>query len=225
LAFDKGQFDFALCDALEKSEKWADLATASKRLLTSKTFDDAGFAHLVKADEELRDWKGMQTSALDRIKSKPKEIAAWRALAMARMRLGDVAGANEALDKLKDAGGESDAKEMRVWNQVLAGKITEETLTSLKTPRESSHAIGKSEQYLAGFAEIKMMKTDQALDSLKAAIGEEEATALDARAWVLYGDICEQYGFQDAAADSWKRARETKNKEMGAKWALATLKQ
>ena len=216
-AFDKGQFDFALCDALAKASKWEELAAAAKRLMTSKTFDDAGFTYLARSYRQQGNWKAMEAAALERTKLNPKVAEPWRALATARMRMGNTAGAEEAIAKLKEATGGSDASDLKVWNRILAGKVTDETVTSLRSPGGLVEG-----GYMVGFAEAALANTDQALDALKSAIGGEEA--LDARAWVLYGDICDRYGFKDAAASAWRFAREAKNKSDDAQWALATLK-
>jgi hypothetical protein len=54
-------------------------------------------------------------------------------------------------------------------------------------------------------------KPDDALDSLKKAVGDSDPETLDARACVVYGNICLMYGFESTAARIRERARSAKN--------------
>ena len=77
--------------------------------------------------------------------------------------------------------------------------------------------------YLIACVNSILEKPDDALDALKKAMGDSDPVKLDARAWVVYGNICHQYGFEATASSIRARARSSKNESDGAKWALATL--
>ena len=226
-AIDRAQIEQALCEAFAKSEKWEDVRTTAKQLMTSRTFADAGLEYLMKASEALNDWKGLETISLDQLKISAQDQRALRSLAIARMRSGNAAGADEAIAKLKSSSHSDKADELTSWNQILNGRITEETLASLKSQSANKPlgavTVTTGNSYLIALASATAGKTDEALDSLKSSVGITDTVELDARAWVVYGDICDQMQFKDAAAESWRKARAAKNESDAAKWSLATL--
>ena len=122
-AIDKGQIDLALCEAYSKAKRWGDVATTAKRLKASKTFDTAGYQFLMKALQAQKDWKGLETAALEETKGKIAASDAWQYVAIARMRMGNAAGAEEAIEKYKSSTSGSDGLELEVWNQVLPRKV------------------------------------------------------------------------------------------------------
>ena len=58
--------------------------------------------------------------------------------------------------------------------------------------------------------DLAMKKTEETQEALKQAVGNEDPAGMDARGWVIYGGICDQYGFPDAAATAWEKARAAK---------------
>ena len=77
--------------------------------------------------------------------------------------------------------------------------------------------------YLVALVDLEMKKTEDAQESLKQTIQNDDAEDMDPRGWVIYGRICDQYGFTDAAAAAWGKARAAKIVTREQEWALATL--
>jgi tetratricopeptide (TPR) repeat protein len=217
---EKAQIDLALCETFSKARRWPELVTAAKRLMTSKTFDSAGFEYLTRALEEQKDWKALEAAALDYGKSHEAPREPWRFIAIARILSGNTAGAADAVEKFKTLAIGSEGLELAAWNQIFQKKVTEETLDSIKKT-EGPAAV--QNPYLAALVSLQLKKTEDAQDALKKAIQNGDARTLDARAWVIYGDICDQYGFSEAAASAWARARSAKAATRDAQWALRTL--
>ncbi len=219
-AIDKGQIDLALCEAYSKAKRWGDLLTVAKRLRTSKTFDSAGYQYLMKAFQAQKDWKGLEAAALDETKSKTGTPDAWQYVVIARMRMGNAAGAEEAIAKFKETAAGSQAVELEVWNQILQKKVTEATL---ETVHKQDGPKQIHDSYLVALVDLAMKKTEETQEALKQAVGNDDSESMDARGWVIYGGICDQYGFPDAAAAAWENARAAKSVTRESEWALATL--
>ncbi len=77
--------------------------------------------------------------------------------------------------------------------------------------------------YLVALLELQLKKTEEAQEALKQAVQTADVNNLDARAWVIYGDLCDQYGFPAAAKAAWARASSAKVPTREARWALATV--
>jgi tetratricopeptide (TPR) repeat protein len=219
-AIDKSQMDQALCEAYAKGKQWKDLAITARRLTTSKTFSGAGFEFLMKALEQQHDWKALEAAALEQTKNKDAPRDAWKYVAIARMASGNGSGAEQAIARFKSSALGSEAVELAAWNEILRNKVSQDTLDSVK---KTDGPVQVSDQYLAALVELQLNQTEEAQEALKQAVQTADMNSLDARAWVIYGDICERYGFPDAAKAAWARARSAKASTREAQWALATL--
>jgi tetratricopeptide (TPR) repeat protein len=219
-AIEKSQIDQALCEAYAKGQQWKDLATTSRRLMTSKTFNEAGFEFLIKAMEEQKDWKGLETAALEQAKN--KQPGAWKYVAIARIASGNTAGAAEAIEHFKSSVSGSEAIELAAWNGIRQKRVTQDTLDSVKKTDSSGQVRNP---YVVALLELQLKKTEEAQDTLKQAIRNADVTGLDARAWVVYGHICDQYGFHEAAQSAWARARSARATAREAQWALRTIEE
>lgn len=219
-AIDKGQIDLALCESYSKAKRWADLVVAAKRLKTSKTFDSAGYQYLMKAFQEEKDWKGLESAALEETKGKISPRDAWQYVVIARMQMGNAAAAQEAIEKYKESAAGSDGLELQIWSELLQKKVSEVTLESVRN-KEGPNQVHDS--YLRALVELALKKTEEAQEALKEAIGNDSPDQMDARGWVAYGRICDQYGFPDAAKVAWTKARKAKSETREAQWALATI--
>ena len=136
------------------------------------------------------------------------------------MRMGNAAGGKEAIEKYKSSTSGSDGLELDVWNQLLQRKASEATLETVK---RQDGAPQIHDLYLVALVDLEMKKTEDAQESLKQAIQNDDAEDMDPRGWVIYGRICDQYGFTDAAAAAWGKARAAKIVTREQEWALATL--
>jgi len=105
------------------------------------------------------------------------------------------------------------------WSEIRRKKVTQETLDSAKKTEE---VAPESKSYVVALLELQLKKTEDAQQTLKQALRNNGAI-LDAQAWVIYGDICDQYGFSEAANAAWARARSAKAETRAARWALETL--
>ena len=219
-AIEKSQIDQALCEAYAKGKQWKDLATTARRLMASKTFSGAGFEFLMRALEEQKDWKGVETAALERTKDKEEQRDAWKYVAITRIASGNWSGAGEAIEHFKSLGAGSEGVELLAWNEIRQKKVSQDTLDAVKKTDGPEQVRAP---YLLALMELQLKKIEEAQEALKQAVQTADVNSLDARAWVIYGDLCEQYGFPDAAKLAWARARSVKAVTREAQWALATL--
>jgi tetratricopeptide (TPR) repeat protein len=219
-AIDKSQIDQALCESYAKGERWSDLATTARRLMTSKIFGGAGSQFLMRALEKQKEWKVLETAALEQTKIKDAQRDAWKYVAIARMASGNGSGAAEAIERFKSSAVASEAVELAAWNEIRQKKASQNTLDSVKKTDAPAQV---HDQYLVALLELQLKKTEEAQEALKQAVQTADVNSLDARAWVIYGDVCDQYGFPDAAKMAWARARLAKALTREAQWALATL--
>jgi tetratricopeptide (TPR) repeat protein len=219
-AIDKSQIDQALCEAFAKGKQWRELAATARRLMTSKLFSGAGFEFLMTALEEQKDWKAMETAALEQTKNKDAQRDAWKYVAIARITSGNGSGAADAITHYKSSAVNSEGVKLAAWNEIRQKKVLLDTLDSVK---KTEGPVQVSDPYLLALLELQLKRTEEAQGALKQAVQTADVNNLDARAWVIYGHICDQYGFPDAAKLAWSRARSAKAVTREAKWALATL--
>jgi tetratricopeptide (TPR) repeat protein len=174
----------------------------------------------MKAFQGQRDWKGLEAAALEETKLKTGTPDAWQYVVIARMRMGNAPGAEEAIAKFKEKAAGSQGVELEVWSQIFLKKVTEATLETVQK-QDGPKQIHDS--YLVALVDLAMKKTEETQEALKQAIGNDDAETMDARGWVIYGGICDQYGFPDAAAAAWQKAKVAKAVTRESEWALATL--
>lgn len=191
-----------------------------KGLMASKTFSGAGVEFLMRALEEQKDWKGVETAALERTKDKGEQRDAWKYVAIARIASGNWSGAAEAIEHFKSLGAGSEGVELLAWNEIRQNQVSQDTLDAVKKTDGPEQVRAP---YLLALMELQLKKIEEAQEALKQAVQTADVNSLDARAWVIYGDLCEQYGFPDAAKLAWARARSAKAVTREAQWALATL--
>ena len=110
--------------------------------------------------------------------------------------------------------------ELAAWNEILQKKVSQDTLDSVKKTYGPAQVHNL---YLVALVELQLKKTEEAQEALKQAVQNADVNTLDVRALVIYGKLCEQYGFPDAAKLVWARARLAKASTREAHWTLATL--
>jgi len=219
-ALEKSQIDQALCETYDKGKRWGDLATAARRLMTSNFLKEEGFGYLMRALEEQKDWKAMETAALEQTKTNASQRDAWKYVAIARISAGNGSGAVEALERYKTFATSSEDIDLGAWNEIRQKKVSQATLDAVK----KTEGIAQFRNpYLVALLDLQLRKTEEAQEALKQAVETTDTSGLDARSWVIYGDLCDQYGFPDAAKTAWSRARSAKASTREAQWALATV--
>jgi tetratricopeptide (TPR) repeat protein len=141
-----------------------------------------------------------------------------RALITAKVNLGDFKGAKEWITKLKEVD-QSQAPAFEAWGAVLS-KIANETLLA---DAETTTGTPGVDPRAKAAVQLALGRTDDARDSLRLAIKDDEFDEVDARVWVLYGLVARDYGLPDEAAALWQRARKAKNQDDTAEWSLALI--
>ncbi|MGD0137078.1 MAG: hypothetical protein ABSE57_33965, partial [Bryobacteraceae bacterium] len=145
---------------------------------------------------------------------------AWKYVAIARISAGNGSGAVEALERYKTFATSSEDIDLGAWNEIRQKKVSQATLDAVK----KTEGIAQFRNpYLVALLDLQLKKTEEAQEALKQAVDTADTSGLDARSWVIYGDLCDQYGFPDAAKMAWSRARSAKASTRDAQWALATV--
>ena len=220
--WDQTQIDVALCESLAKARKWDDLLVVSKRLMLSKMRREEGFEYFARAAGRAKKWKELEVVAQRRLQSAPADRIAMRALAGAKARLGDHAGAAEWIQKM--TGGELAGFEVRileVWNAIVAGKVDQEVLANLK--KEGGDTTSARYHYTLAMLQAALHMPEDAQQSLRLALVYEDFSSLDAKAWAVYGKVCEQYGFSNEALAAFARARADGEDDEIAEWARVVI--
>lgn len=141
-----------------------------------------------------------------------------RALLAAKVNLGDFKGTKEWIAKLKDID-QSQARAFEAWVALLS-KTADETMLAELAPGSATSGLDLQAKAAVLLA---LGRTDEARDSLRLAIKDDEFDGLDARVWVLYGLVARDYGLADEAAALWGRARKAMNQDDTAEWSFALI--
>src|SRR5262245_49315697 len=150
----------------------------------------AGFGFLMRALEEQKDWKALETAALEQTKNKDTQRDAWKYVAIARIASGHGGGAAEAIEHFRSSAVDSEGVELAAWNEIQQKKVSRDTLDSMKKTEGLAQVRNP---YLGALMELQLKKTEEAQEALKQAVQTADANSLDARAWVIYGGLCDQY--------------------------------
>uniref|UniRef100_Q01QZ8 Uncharacterized protein n=1 Tax=Solibacter usitatus (strain Ellin6076) TaxID=234267 RepID=Q01QZ8_SOLUE len=212
-AVERAQVDKAICEGLAKAGRWEDLVVAARRLGAVKTFSEESFRYLIKGLAGARKWKELETEALKRAADNAKNLAAMRAVVLAKVRLGDNAGAVEWIRKITgDNAADREEQEFGAWYLMVAGKASSESLTALQKSREKG-SREPGYQYVLAMMQAVLNMPDEAQQTLMQGVVRDDYGRLSAAAWAVYGKICDQYGFPDDAADAYGRARTSAGKD------------
>jgi tetratricopeptide (TPR) repeat protein/transglutaminase-like putative cysteine protease len=221
---ERGQLDLALCESLEKAQKWNELLIVAERLAAIHPFGDDGFRFIVKAETGLGQWKQLRTEADRRLKSAPGSLTALQAMATSTVHTGNREGAAEYLKQMAASpfGGQKD-RLFEAWVSMLVGKADRDLLTRLNHATEFGGQISADYWYTLGMLQVFLDKPEEAQRSLAKALDSDDFAALDARPWALVGKIYERYGLNDAAAVAYRKARSSPQSNEMAKWAVALI--
>lgn len=220
----KSQMDAALCEALAKAKMWDELLVVAKRLMASKTFSHQGFLFTIQAARELQNWKILEDVATQRLAADSKDNDALKQLAISKILRGDFAVAEAAITKYKLATTQTEqARELQAWNEILGKKVTSDSLKSFMADSAGEKGADADFQYTVAMLELSRGESDSAQQALKAALGTQNPKSADARAWVAFGKVCEQYGFGDFAPVAYAKARSARNDKDAARWSLRLI--
>jgi tetratricopeptide (TPR) repeat protein len=222
ISTERGQIDLALCEGYAQARRWADLLAAAQQASATFSVAEQGFAFVMKARAELKQWSGLEQDALQKLKKSADDGNALRAAALAAIGMGDHGKAAQYLKRLNEreyAGREAHA--LNAWNALLLGKVDEGMLQAVK--KDQAYGSDASAFYLTGMLETALGKPEDAQQSLGRGLELEEANQLDAKAWVLFGRIQEQYGMPEAATAAYGRARSAPRADETSGWALGII--
>jgi tetratricopeptide (TPR) repeat protein len=221
-SWEQTQIDVALCESLVKARKWDELLVVSKRLMLSKMRQEEGFEYFTRAAGGAKKWKELEQGVLRRLQSVPTDRTAMRALARVKARLGDHASAAEWIKKSAVANLIGlEERIFEVWNAIVAGKADQEMLANLK--KEGDDTKSARYHYTLAMLHAVLHMPEEAQQSLRLAVVYEDFSGLDAKAWAVYGKICEQYGFSKEALAAFARVQVDGEDDEIAEWARAVI--
>lgn len=226
LALDQAQLDKALCEGLARNRNWTELMTVGKRLEATKMFSEEGFRYLIRAAAGAKNWKELEVAAQKRLKQNDKNTAAMKALAIARLRLGDTPGALSMAEKVtSDMAASSEEYTFTAWMALLSGKADTAALDRLVKAKDLA-AKASVYSYTLATMQAALRKTDEARATLLSALQHLDLSTLPASAWLAYGRISEQYGLSEEAAAAYARARRAAEKDPSLEsneWAVTLI--
>jgi tetratricopeptide (TPR) repeat protein len=205
-AVEKAAVDKAICESLLKASSWTALMEAAKRLEASKIYSEEGFRFYIKGASGAWKWPELESEAKARFQGNPKNSAAARAVALALARQGNWTGAAEWAHKSEDPVSAAEASLVLAWSSILAGKPDQTALVELKKA-----TFGQSYRYTQAMLEASLLRPDEAVQTLMAAIGSRDYHRLDPAVWIAYSRICEQYGFPAEAGAALAKARNSEH--------------
>jgi len=219
--------DLAQCESLLNSKDWKELLVTARRLSASRRFAEEAFRYFAKAAVEEKAWAELDKVAQARVTANSMNSAAMGFVVQAQLGLKhpDVA-ATWAKKMSSTVGGGNETRNYLAWQRMLAGTADEEVLAGFTDSgtNPGSHRNGDTESlYTMAALQVLLNKTDDAQQSLRQAVSTGASQISDARAWVVYGKLCEKYGFSDDAKKAWQRARADEGSNQLARWSLSLI--
>jgi tetratricopeptide (TPR) repeat protein len=214
---DRAQLDYALCEGFRRAGDWKGLLAASRRLMAGHFFANEGFRYFTLAATQLKSWNELKLAAQARVDGSKWHTDGLKVLIIAKWRLGETASALDLAKKLAaESSAGSQEKNLAMWVRILDGSTDAVMLAD--RPDQDRDSL-----YTVAMLQTQLKKVDDAQQSLKRAIETQSFDELDARAWVVYGKICDFYGFADEAKVAWERAQSSVNDNDVAGWSLMAL--
>ncbi len=215
---DRAQIDLALCESLEKSQKWGDLLITAQNLSAYQIYENDSFYFTTAALRGLKRWNELSGEAEKQLKKKPDDSRAVRMMATALVNMGKYDEAATCFKKM--VGRIMDFSELpyAAWGLMLIGKADEQTLKDI-----SQFGISNSSDYFYATGALKVLldRSDEAQRSLNSALDLDEP--LNAKAWALRGRILESYGLADDAKAAYEKMQAFKNNDEETNWAIRVL--
>ena len=224
VTIDKKQASVALAEALETAGQWDALAEIARSLGSSGLFSSESFEYFLKAAQANGDWQELARWAQQRLDEQPDHREALRALAEASAHQQDLAILNKATNQLLENEFVSTGELMLdAWLHRLVGRVDADRLIALQQKVSSYKEPGTDFYYTQAMMEAELNQPDEALQSLRAALGDLDARQAGPKTWFVQALICDLFGFPDAADSTRQRARLAPVKDDLDRWALAAL--
>ena len=220
------QIDLALCEALSRARKWEDLLVAGKRLAGSRLFPDRGFDYLVKAAVRMEEWQQLEREALAKLEKRQNHWPAMRAIATAKVRQGEKASAIEWLNRMTAADSSGLREQIfEAQTAIAGGWVSQEHLDKLAEAKTKygKGDLGNRFHYTLAMLQVLVGATEDALVSLKLAVNLDHKEGLSPEAWVVFGKICDDYGFPNLSESAFEKARYSHYAGDMEEWALSIL--
>ncbi|MDP8981227.1 MAG: DUF3857 domain-containing protein [Acidobacteriota bacterium] len=206
---ERDQLDKALSETLARARKWDDLTVVAKRLIQTKLFSEEGFRYLLKATVGSGNWKELEAEAQRRATANPTNTFATSMVVLTKAHLGDDAGAEVWTKKLLAPEGGTNEQVLAAWISVDAGKPNGDVLEKLKKAGYQNDALS----FAMAVLQAALHQPDEAMQNLLRAVDKQDYFHLSAKAWLAYGQICEEYGFKEEAGAARIRAKEAPDDE------------
>jgi tetratricopeptide (TPR) repeat protein len=215
---DRAQIDLALCESLEKAQKWGDLLITAQNLSAYRIYENDSFYFTTTALYGLKRWNELSVEAEKQLKKKPDDSRAARMMATALVNMGKYDEAATYFKKMIGRIMAFDELPYAVWGLMLTGKVDEQTLKEI-----SQIGLSNSSDYFYASGALKVLldRSDEAQKSLDTALDQDEP--LNAKTWALRGRILESYGLADEAKAAYEKMQAFKNNDEETDWAIRVL--
>jgi len=206
---ERDDIGFALCEALEKAQRWTDLRSAAEPLLKSRFYHEAGMRWVGESFVGVHDWDGLAYAAEARLATASKDHDALQFAAIAAAVKGDRETASKYLALAKDApfGAYLPDDLLEKWIGILSKSEPEpSTNTANDTNLVSTLSSGSVYAYTLALTQLRGGNLDDCHRTLAAALNMDgkEPSGL---AWLVEGEMLKQYALNDAATAAFGRAR------------------
>ncbi len=215
---DRAQIDLALCESLEKAQKWGDLLITAQNLSAYQVYENDSFYFTTAALYGLKSWNELSVEAEKQLKKKPDDSRAVRMMATALVNMGKYDEAATYFKKMIGRIMAFDELPYAAWGLMLTGKVDEQVLKEI-----SQFGISNSSDYFYASGALKVLldRSDEAQKSLDSALDQDEP--LNAKTWALRGRILESYGLADEAKAAYEKIQAFKNNDEETDWAIRVL--
>ena len=221
---DRAQLNLALCEAYASAGHWTELLATAKSLIASRHFKAEGLHYAQKAAVASQLWAELETLAAARLEEQPEDRTGMRAMAIAKSHQGDFEERDAWLEKLgKGPFAGVHIARLEAWLAILSGKPDRSHVETLSSKDRRTGVQEVDTLYTLAELHAVLGEPDDAMHSLRLAVANSSVSELDAKAWVIYGKICEGYGFPAEAAKAYERAKATPPRDDMDWWALASL--
>lgn len=220
---DRGNLDMALCQAYARAGRWNDLLLSARALTASFAVADKSFHYVAKARAGMNQWAELERDAAAILKDKPDNDEALLTAADAMLRAGQIEKAAGYVERIRKREFLMDDDHRLLARYALLAHKADETALSTLRKGVTVSSTDPGTEYLVGLLQIAAGHPDEARQSLAGAVGDTPWTELDARPFVLYGQIQSSYGNTEGAAAAYALARRRAEADAGSAWVLGLL--
>ena len=222
--YDRSMIDLALAETYAVAKDWPELLAAGKRLMLTRQHAERGFAWAVKAATAMRNWEELEAAAGLMLVGDSTHANAIASLVAARAWMHDLRTAEEWLAKLEEASyGEHDSRPLvlSAWLAIRGQSADQERLSRLVTQlSEGSRSDARADRYLV-LAMLHVLRREPALgiQALHQALSRYHTDSPDGSFWIVYGRLCRELGFPEAAEQANALAMEARQPGEYFAWA------